>query len=154
MGRQPYRDVVRDRLLDDLRPGERALGHGLAQGRYLVVTAERVIWSPEIASLPLDTVTRYDEIHESHRCRIVLHHDPAERVETVPRHGFWFLRWGRIRKPVRRRITAFQFSRHTTRAAVALRAELDRRGVSNHLTTVEPARREEARAPLRRPGSC
>jgi len=158
---QGYLQQVLDRLLARLEPGERLLAKGRAYaahprwderdltfvsgpGALIVVTDHRVLWAERNdqrwdREVPFSAVTASTEIMQGHRYALLLEHEPIERLQWIPAHRVFGWRWGNAeaRLPVKRSVLAF--SHRDTEAAVAIRAELQERGV--------PARPQRALPP-------
>jgi hypothetical protein len=83
-----------------------------------------------MTTVRLDTVRSATESFEAHRCGIWLEHSEIDRVVHAPAHRFLMFEWGNAQTVRRFTVTALEFSRRDTEVAVALRGELERRGVA------------------------
>lgn len=101
---------------------------------HLVVTNTHLRWARyptfRVESLPLSAVIRVSERASAHRAAFGLDHAPTERARHRPAHRFLMFRWGNDVEVVPRTHTELRFSRRNTRAASALRSQLEARGFS------------------------
>jgi hypothetical protein len=141
-----------DLLIGRLEPGERVLARGRAfeppdalgfelsmvisgPGCAVVVTERRVLWLSGgkdqrwVRSLPFAVVTSYTEITQAHRYALVLDHQRIERLHWVPAHQLLWWSWGNAEavRPVTS--SALAFSRRDTKAAGAIRSQLQAIGI-------------------------
>ena len=130
---------------------------GGAAWTFVMVTDRRLRWVPRVrvryeTNVRLDGVTGVYEQTSAHRYAMALHHAPVRALREVPAHRFLWFQWGNVEAVRTLATTRLAFSRRETAAALALRAELDRRGIVPTViaSPPRPPRRSPAVYALRR----
>jgi hypothetical protein len=155
-----------DLLVAGLQPGERVLARGRAfeprdalrfdlatvisgPGCAVAVTERSALWVSRdderwVRSLPFALVASCTEITQAHRYALALDHQSIERLQWVPAHQLLGWSWGNAEavRPVTS--SALAFSRRDTKAARAIRSQLQAMGV--------PASEPRSLPKHRRPG--
>jgi len=130
---------------------------GGAAWTFVMVTDRYLRWVPYcrlryVTAVGLDDVTGALDRTSAHRYAIRLRHAEIQALRDVPKRRFLRYQWGNTDAVRRFRITTLAFSRKDTAAALALRAELDRRGIVPKMIASprRPPRRGPAYFVLRR----
>jgi hypothetical protein len=140
-----------DLLVARLEPGERVLARGRAfeppdalrfdlamvisgLGCAVAVTERRALWVSRddqgwVRSLPFALVTSYTEITQAHRYALALDHQRIERLQWVPARQLLWWSWGDAEAVRPAMSSALAFSRRDTKAARAIRSQLQAIGV-------------------------
>ena len=130
---EPYERVISVGRCPDIT----ALGDidsGGAAWTFVMVTDRRLRWVPRVrlryeTNVGLDGVSAAFEQTSAHRYATTLHHAPLRALREVPAHRVLWFQWGNAEAVRTLLVTTLAFSRRDTAAALALRAELDRRGI-------------------------
>ena len=130
---------------------------GGAAWTFVMVTDRRLRWVPYVrlryeTNVGLDGVSAVFDQTSAHRYAMTLHHAPVRAFRDVPAHRFLWFQWGNAEAVRTLGTTTLAFSRRDTAAALALRAELDRRGIVQRViaSPPRPPRRSPAFYALRR----
>jgi len=130
----------------------RKLGSNIGSGggwTFLVVTTDRVFFAPwgsprePHECIRLGDVTRWAHGRQYNCYVLVLTHPPITRRQRVAPHRFLWFTWGDDEADVTRTQTIFRFSRPETKAAKAVRASLEERGLPHDILHFKERSREE-----------
>jgi hypothetical protein len=116
---------------------------GGAAWTFVMVTDRRLRWVPYVrlryeTNVGLDGVTAVYEQTSAHRYAMTLHHGPVRALRDVSAHRFLWFRWGNADAVRTLLVTTLAFSRRDTAAALALRAEFNRRRIVPRMIASPP----------------